>query len=160
MIISEITKYDFDAFWPVFKQVVWAKETYAINPEIDLENAYNLWCLSTHKTFVVKDEGQILGSYYLKANSAGPSAHICNCGYMVSPQSRGKGIARMMCLHSQDIALELGYTAMQFNSVVSSNKIAIELWKKLGYNIIGTIPNGFKHQTLGFVDSYIMHKEL
>ena len=79
---------------------------------------------------------------------------------MVSPQSRGKGIARRLCLHSQQVAIELGYSAMQFNSVVSSNEIAVNLWKKLGYKIIGTIPNAYKHKKLGFVDSFIMHKQL
>jgi ribosomal protein S18 acetylase RimI-like enzyme len=63
-------------------------------------------------------------------------------------------------LHSQEIALELGYTAMQFNSVVSTNKIAIQLWQKLGYKIIGTIPNAYNHKKFGLVDSFIMHKHL
>lgn len=90
----------------------------------------------------------------------GPSKHICNCGYMVSEQARGKGIARQLCEHSQQIAKELGFSAMQFNSVVSSNKIAIKLWETLGYRIIGTIPKAYKHNQLGFVDSFIMYKAL
>jgi len=60
------------------------------------------------------------------ANASGPSAHISNCGYMESSNSRGKGVARKLCVHSQKIALELGYTAMQFNSVVFSNELAIQ----------------------------------
>ena len=79
---------------------------------------------------------------------------------MVSPISRGKGVARKLCLHSQQIALELGYSAMQFNSVVSTNDIAVKLWEKLGYKIIGTIPNAYKHKHLGLVDSFIMYKQL
>lgn len=160
MKITEITKSDFEAFWPVFKDVVLAQETYAFDPEIDFETAYNLWCLSSHKAYVIKENDLILGSYYIKANASGPSSHISNCGYMVSPASRGKGIARKMCLHSQQVAKELGYSAMQFNSVVSTNTIAIKLWEKLGYKIIGTIPNAYNHKKLGFVDSFIMHKQL
>lgn len=160
MQISEITKSDFELFWPVFKAVVSAQETYAFDPEMDFASAYQLWCLSPQKTFVMKENGVILGSYYIKANASGPSSHISNCGYMVSPESRGKGVARQLCLHSQQIAVELGYSAMQFNSVVSSNEIAVNLWKKLGYKIIGTIPNAYQHKKLGFVDAYIMHKQL
>lgn len=160
MKLNEITKEDFKAFWPVFKDVVMAQETYAIDPEISFEAAYNLWCVFPHKAFVIKDNDVILGSYYIKANSAGPSAHIANCGYMVSPESRGKGVARKLCLHSQEIALTLGYTAMQFNAVVATNTIAIELWQKLGYDIIGTIPKAYNHRKLGFVDSFIMYKQL
>jgi len=158
--ISEITKDDFEAFWPVFKEIVSAQETYAFDPEINFEDAYHLWCLASLKSYVVKENDTILGSYYIKANAAGPSAHISNCGYMVNPQSRGKGIAGKLCLHSQQIAIELGFSAMQFNAVVSTNKIAIALWQKLGYAIIGTIPNAYNHKKLGFVDSFIMHKQL
>jgi GNAT superfamily N-acetyltransferase len=159
MTISEITKSDFELFWPFFKEIVSAQETYAFDPEMDFESAYNLWCLSPQKSYVIKDNDLIMGSYYIKPNAAGPSSHIANCGYMVSPQSRGKGIARKLCLHSQQVAIELGYRAMQFNSVVSSNEIAIELWKKLGYEIIGTIPQAYKHKRLGLIDSFIMHKQ-
>jgi len=158
--ISETTKNDFELFWPVFKNVVIAQETYAFDPDIDFETAYDLWCLSAQKSYVIKESDVVLGSYYIRPNASGPSSHIANCGYMVSPMSRGKGIARKLCLHSQEIAIELGYTAMQFNSVVSTNEIAINLWKKLGYNIIGIIPNAYNHKKLGLVDSFIMHKQL
>ena len=158
--ISEITKSDFEDFWPVFKEVVVDQETYAFDPEINFETAYDLWCVCPHKVFVIKENGVVLGSYYIKANASGPSSHISNCGYMVSPESRGKGIARKLCLHSQQVAIELGFSAMQFNSVVSTNEIAIKLWQKLGYKIIGTIPNAYKHKKLGYVDSFIMYKQL
>ncbi|WDD99298.1 GNAT family N-acetyltransferase [Thalassomonas actiniarum] len=158
--INETTRSDFEAFWPVFKEVVQAQETYAFDPDIEFESAYNLWCLSPEKSYVIKEKGLILGSYYIKPNASGPGKHISNCGYMVAAKSRGKGVARKLCLHSQQVAIELGYTAMQFNSVVSSNEVAVQLWKKLGYKIIGTIPNAYKHRRLGFVDSFIMHKQL
>ena len=160
MQISEISKNDFELFWPTFKEVVFAQETYAFDPQIDFESAYDLWCLSPQKSYVVKENGLILGSYYIKPNASGPSSHIANCGYMVTLESRGKGIARRLCLHSQKVAVELGYSAMQFNSVVCSNEVAVNLWKKLGFEIIGTIPKGYKHKKLGFVDSFIMHKQL
>jgi len=158
--ISEITRSDFESFWPVFKDVVLAQETYAFDPKIDFETAYDLWCLSPDKAYAIKENGLILGSYYIKANASGPSSHISNCGYMVSPGSRGKGIARKLCLHSQQVAIELGYSAMQFNSVVSTNEVAIKFWGKLGYQIIGTIPKAYKHKKLGLVDSFIMFKQL
>ncbi len=90
----------------------------------------------------------------------GPSSHICNCGYMVSSEARGKGIARLMCEHSQETALRLGFDTMQFNSVVSTNEVAVKLWEKLGFQIIGTIPKAYKHAHLGLVDSYVMYKWL
>ncbi|KZN31423.1 hypothetical protein N483_06300 [Pseudoalteromonas luteoviolacea NCIMB 1944] len=155
-----MTKQDFREFWPVFKDVILQQETYAFDPKMDEDLAYQIWCEEPLKAFIYEDNGQVIGSYYLKANAMGPSDHICNCGYMVSPQARGKGVARKLCEHSQQQARLLGFRAMQFNSVVSSNQIAVALWKKLGYEIIGTIPKAYRHRHLGLVDSYIMYKWL
>lgn len=159
-MIREMTQADFELFWPTFSGIVQARETYAFDPDMNYQQAYALWCQTPQKTFVYEEDGQILASYYIKPNAMGPSNHICNCGYMVSTAARGKGIARQLCLHSQTLALELGFKAMQFNSVVSTNEAAVALWKALGFKIIGTIPAAYRHRTLGYVDSYIMHKLL
>ncbi|MCC5900721.1 MAG: GNAT family N-acetyltransferase [Halomonas sp.] len=158
---TPMTKDDFVAFWPTFQAIVMAQETYAIDPEITFEQAYQLWCTTPKASWVIKDEsGQLLGTYYLKANAAGPGQHVCNCGYMVTPDARGKGIARAMCEHSQQQGRELGFEAMQFNSVVATNQVAVALWQRLGFAIVGTIPNAYRHASLGLVDSYVMHKAL
>ncbi|WP_438464666.1 GNAT family N-acetyltransferase [Marinomonas sp. PE14-40] len=155
-----MTENDFKLFWPTFETIILAEQTYAFDSQMGYEEALQLWLKSPLKTYVFEEDGVILGSYYIKANAMGPSSHISNCGYMVSETARGKGIARKMCEHSQMVAKELGFTAMQFNSVVSTNKIAIKLWQALGFDIIGTIPKAYKHKELGLVDAYIMHKLL
>ncbi|MGM0832838.1 GNAT family N-acetyltransferase [Halomonas qaidamensis] len=158
---TPMTDDDFAAFWPHFQSIVTAQETYAIDPEITFKTAYTLWCEQPKASFAVKDDqGELLGTYYLKANAAGPGQHVCNCGYMVSPAARGKGVARQMCEHSQHIARQYGFEAMQFNAVVSTNEVAVALWQRLGFAIVGTIPNAYRHASLGFVDSYVMYKAL
>ncbi|KJY93419.1 acetyltransferase [Vibrio neptunius] len=159
-MIREIKKADFEQFWPTFSAVIQAQETYAFDPDMTLEQAFILWCETPLKAFAFVENDVVLGTYYIKQNAMGPSSHICNCGYMVSSQARGKGIARLMCEHSQEMALELGFDAMQFNSVVSTNEVAVKLWQKLGFRIIGTIPHAYKHALLGLVDSYVMYKWL
>ncbi|MBM7036754.1 GNAT family N-acetyltransferase [Vibrio ulleungensis] len=159
-MIREMTKTDFELFWPTFAVVIQAQQTYAFNPDMTFEQAYDLWCKTPIKAFVYVDNDVVLGTYYIKANAMGPSGHICNCGYMVSSEARGKGIARLMCEHSQQTAIALGFEAMQFNSVVSTNDVAVRLWQKLGFGIVGTIPNAYKHAELGLVDSYVMYKWL
>ena len=101
---------------------------------------------------------KFLGTYYLKTNHNGPGQHVCNCGYMVSSAARGKGLARRMCEHSQIIAREMGYRAMQFNFVASSNEVAVSLWQKLGFQIVGRLPKAFDHPTQGFVDAFVMYR--
>jgi ribosomal protein S18 acetylase RimI-like enzyme len=159
-MIEIMTKEHFVQFWPVFSEVISAQETYAFDPDMTLEQAYNLWCERALHTFAYIEDGMVIGSYYLKANAAGPGKHVCNCGYIVNPLARGKGIARLMCEHSQTEAARSGFRAMQFNSVVATNKVAVALWQKLGFNIIGTIPKGYRHREQGFVDCFIMHKSL
>lgn len=161
LTFTPITKDDFASFWPTFQSIVQAQETYAIDPDISYEAAQQLWCKAPKASLVVKDEsGQLLGTYYLKANAAGPGNHVCNCGYMVTPAARGKGVARAMCEHSQQQAKALGFLAMQFNAVVATNNIAVALWQKLGFNIVGTVPNAFRHARLGLVNTYVMYKAL
>ncbi|WP_191603368.1 GNAT family N-acetyltransferase [Marinomonas algicola] len=159
-MIKELTRLEFESFWPTFSQIILAQETYAFNSDMTQEQAFDLWCKQPLKSFAFIESNKVLGIYYIKANAMGPSRHICNCGYMVSSDARGKGIARLMCKHSQVQALENGFEAMQFNSVVSTNKVAVQLWEKLGFTIVGTIPKAYKHAQLGYVDSYVMYKWL
>lgn len=160
MIIREAQKTDWTEIWPIFSEIVQAAQTYAFDPEVSQNQAEILWLQQPHKTFVAEEDGVILATYYIKANMAGPGGHVCNCGYMVSAAARGKGLATSMCQHSQKIALELGYKAMQFNSVASTNEAAVKLWLKLGYEVIGRLPKAFNHPKKGFVDSLVMYKWL
>jgi ribosomal protein S18 acetylase RimI-like enzyme len=79
---------------------------------------------------------------------------------MVSSNARGKGIGTLMCEHSQELAIELGYKVMQFNFVTSSNLVAIRLWNKLGFDTAFRLPMAFNHPTIGYVDVLIMQKWL
>jgi GNAT superfamily N-acetyltransferase len=111
-------------------------------------------------TFVVEDDGTILGSYYLRANQAGGGKHVCNCGYMTSAAASGRGVARRMCEHSLAYARERGFRAMQFNFVVSTNERAVHLWQSLGFQTVGRLPLAFDHPSLGYVDALVMFRSL
>jgi ribosomal protein S18 acetylase RimI-like enzyme len=158
--IRVATETDFDAIWPIFYEISSAGETYAYPRDTSKEEAQRLWMQLPRKTLVAEEEGEILGTYYIKTNQPGPGSHVCNCGYMVSSKARGKGIATAMCEHSQQIAVELGYLAMQFNFVASTNEGAIRLWSKLGFDTVGCLPKAFNHPSKGYVDALVMYKWL
>jgi len=160
MNIREATKDDWDSIWPIFHEIVLAVETYAYEESTTKEQAEKIWLDAPRKTFVFEEDEKILGTYYLKTNQAGPGSHVCNCGYMVSSLARGKGLATSMCEHSQKIAVELGYKAMQFNFVASSNEGAVRLWSKLGFKTVGRLPKAFNHPSKGYVDALVMYKWL
>ena len=151
---------DWPAIWPIFEEIVRAGDAYAYPADTDKPTAEALWMTQPERTFVVEHDGKILGTYYLKTNQEGPGKHVCNCGYMVSSVARGMGIARQMCEHSQGIAVAMGFNAMQFNFVASTNDVAVALWKKLGFDVVGTLPRAFNHPTLGLVDAFVMYKWL
>lgn len=160
MIIREASEQDFDAIWPIFQEIVAAGETYAYARDTSKAEALKIWLHTPRKTFVVEEDGRILGTYYLKTNQAGPGSHVCNCGYMVGSQARGRGLATLMCEHSQQVAVALGYKAMQFNFVASSNEGAVRLWQKLGFETVGRLPKAFNHPAKGLVDALVMYKWL
>lgn len=151
---------DWDAIWPIFRSVVAAGETYAFDPETSYAEGREIWLHRPRVTFVVEGEEGLLGTYYLKTNQEGPGRHVCNCGYMVAEAARGRGLATAMCTHSQDVARDLGYKAMQYNFIAATNEGAIRLWQTLGFDIVGTLPSAFRHPTQGLVDALVMYKWL
>lgn len=160
MGIREATREDFARIWPIFREVAAAGETYAYPRDVTREQAAALWMDVPRKTFVFEEDGEVLGTYYIKTNHAGPGDHVCNCGYMVAAAARGRGLATAMCEHSQQVARALGYRAMQFNLVASSNEGAVRLWSKLGFATAGRLPGAFRHPSRGHVDALVMYKWL
>ena len=158
--IRSANKEDFEFIWPIFHSVVSKGETYVYDPDTNMEQAYTIWMERPRKTFVVELNSKIVATYYIKSNYSGLGNHICSCGYMVMEEFRNQGLAIEMCKHSINSAIQMGYEAMQFNFVVSTNNASIRLWKKMGFNIVGTIPNAYNHQIKGKVDIFIMYKSL
>jgi len=154
------TENDFKFIWPIFQEVVSAGDTYAYARDTSKESAFKIWIQAPRHTYVVEEEGDVFGTYYIKTNQGGPGDHVCNCGYMVSSKARGKGLATSMCEHSQQVAIEMGYKAMQFNFVATSNEGAIRLWNKLGFDTVGRLPKAFNHPDQGYVDALVMFKWL
>ncbi|WP_142846667.1 GNAT family N-acetyltransferase [Telmatospirillum sp. J64-1] len=150
-----------DALWSILQPVFRAGETYAFSPDISEQEAYTAWIEYPAATYVAADEqGRVLGTYYIKPNQPGLGSHVCNCGYVVAEQARGKGVASLMCEHSQREAVAQGFRAMQFNLVVSTNDVAVRLWQKHGFDVVGRLPGAFRHPRLGFVDAFVMYKSL
>ena len=161
LTVREYTSGDWPALWAIMEPVFRAGETYAFDPAITEAEAQRVWIEVPAATYVAVDEtGMLLGTYYIRPNQPGLGAHVCNCGYIVAAAARGQGIASRLCEHSQDEARRLGFRAMQFNLVVSTNTGAVRLWQTLGFPIVGTLPGAFNHPRLGYVDAYVMYKQL
>ena len=160
LAIRPDTPADADALWPILQAVIAAGDTYAFAPDMGRSEALALWHPPGGHTFVAELDARVVGTYLLKANQPGLGSHVANCGYMVAPGARGRGLGEALCRHSLDTARALGFRAMQFNAVVSTNRGAIALWQRCGFSIVGTVPLAFRHPTSGMVDIHVMHRLL
>jgi len=160
MNLRPATPEDDDAIWRILEPTFRAGETYPIPRDVSRADALAYWRAPGHTVFIAEDAGQIVGTYYLRANTNGGGAHVANCGYMVAATAQGRGVARAMCAHSLDQAREHGFAAMQFNFVIASNERAVRLWQACGFDIVGRLPGAFRHPRLGDVDAYVMYRTL
>jgi ribosomal protein S18 acetylase RimI-like enzyme len=160
MLVRVATANDGDAIWKILEPVIRGGDTYTLPEDMSREDALAYWNSPGHEVFVAEENGEILGTYYLRANQKGGGTHVANCGYMTAVWASGRGVARAMCLHSLQHAKERGFLAMQFNFVVSSNERAVRLWQSMGFEIVGRLPGAFKHAKLGLVDALVMYRHL
>jgi ribosomal protein S18 acetylase RimI-like enzyme len=158
--IKKATNQDQNAIWAIIRQVIAGGDTYAFSPDSSQEKMLDYWCGADKHTYVATINDQVVGTFILKNNQPDLGAHVANASYMTDPAARGQGVGKAMGLFSLDEARRLGYRAMQFNLVVATNTQAVELWQKIGFTIIGEIPEAFQHREKGLVNALIMHQKL
>ena len=160
MIIRRATAADATSIWKIFQAVVAPGDTYTFTADSTERDAVAYFLGPDITSFVAEDEGRVIGMYKLIPNRIGRGSHVANASFMVDPNAQGRGAGRALGEHCLDEARRQGYKAMQFNFVVSTNTAGVALWKKLGFEIVGTLPKAFNHATLGMVDAYVMHRFL
>jgi len=160
MLIRPAANEDANSIWAIMEPIIRAGETYTLPRDMDRVSALAYWFSDEREVFVAEDNGDIVGTYCLQANHQGGGAHVANCGYMTAVSGTGRGVARAMCTHSLDRARERGFRAMQFNFVISTNDRAVRLWQSFGFEIVGRLPGAFQHPTQGYVDVYVLYRNL
>jgi L-amino acid N-acyltransferase YncA len=158
--IRAATEKDRDAIWEIFRATVAPGDVFVYDPNTPRDEAEAYWFAKGTRTFAAEQNGKVVASYILRSNRPGLGDHVANAGFMVDPVARGSGIGRAMGEHALTEARRLGYRAMQFNFVISTNEWAVHLWQQLGFKIIGTLPGAFRHPRKGFVDAYVMFRLL
>ncbi|MFF8940359.1 GNAT family N-acetyltransferase [Streptomyces paradoxus] len=162
MLIREATEADWPVIWPFFHDITAAGETFTYPFDLGRDEARGWWLLPPpDRTVVAVDEaGTVLGTAKMNANHHGNGAHVASASYMVDPAHRHRGVGRALCEHTLQWAREQGYRAMQFNAVVETNLPAVALYRSLGFEVLGTLPEGFRHPRHGYVGLHIMHRAL
>ena len=160
IIIRPAEPSDHQKLWELFKEVIEKGDSYVFTEDTSQADFEKFWLGSGVSSFVAVKENEIVGTYMMKPNQVGRGSHVANCGYITAERAQGLGVGSKMCEHSILEGKKQGYRALQFNLVISTNEPAIHLWKKHGFEIIGTIPKAFDHKTLGYVDALIMWRDL
>ena len=159
MRLRKATAADFDARWEIFRSVVATGDALPFAEDFDQEAFRSHW-FGAQAAYVAETDSSVVGMYKFGANYPGRGSHVASATYLVHPCSQGRGIGRELVTHSLARARDEGFTAMQFNHVVSANVPAVELYRKLGFAVAGTLPRAFRHQALGLVDVYVMYRFL
>jgi ribosomal protein S18 acetylase RimI-like enzyme len=160
LTLRRATDADRDAIWDIFRVVVASGDTYAFDPEISRSDALGYWMQPANHCHVAEHSRNVVGTYILRANQPGLGSHVANAAFMVAPAARGMGVGHAMAEHCLAEARRQGFRAMQFNFVVSTNESAVRLWRRLGFEIVGTLPRAFRHATKGYVDAHVMYRSL
>jgi L-amino acid N-acyltransferase YncA len=159
--LDTATDADFEAVKEIFLHVVDEGETYSYERETLTDQwIREYWIKNTVTTLVARVGGKVAGVCAIRYNRTGRGNHIANASYIVHHEHRGIGIGHALGRESLRVAKEKGFLAMQFNYVVSTNVQAVKLWQSLGFKIIGTMPQGYRHSRHGLVDVYMMHRFL
>lgn len=152
---------DWDAIWPIWHEIVAAGDTYAYEPSTESDDARRGWLApAPDEAWVIADGDELLGTYHLAPNHAGPGSHIANASYMVAAAARGRGVGRAMVEHSIARARQAGYLGIQFNAVAATNINAIKLYEDLGFVTVGVVPRAFRHPTEGLVGLHVMYRDV
>ncbi|MFF3171113.1 GNAT family N-acetyltransferase [Streptomyces sp. NPDC057900] len=162
MLIREATTGDWPAIWPFFHEIVSVGETFTYPLDLGEEEGSEWWLVKSPSRAVVAvaDDGTVLGTAKMNRNHMGNGSHIASASYMVDPRHAGRGVGRALCEYTIDWARTAGFRAMQFNAVVETNVAAVGLYRSLGFEVLGTLPDGFNHPKHGFVGVHIMHRPL
>jgi ribosomal protein S18 acetylase RimI-like enzyme len=162
LTIRDATDADWPAMWAFMEPIVRAGETFSWDPALPEQRARAFWVQPPPgATLVAVDaNGRIVGTAEIAPNHGGGAAHVANAGFMVDAGAGGRGVGRALGEAAMKRARADGFRAMVFNAVVSSNERAVALWQSLGFQILTTVPEGFRHPTHGYVGLHIMHRAL
>lgn len=150
---------DLDEMWAAFQPLLAGGDAFPFGAGFE-KATFQLHWFSSHPAYLACEGERIVGMYKMGANYPDHGAHVASATYAVAAQAQGKGIGRALVEHSLQQARNEGFLAMQFNYVVSTNAAAMALYRKLGFNIAGTLPQAFRHRERGLVDAYVLHRFL
>jgi ribosomal protein S18 acetylase RimI-like enzyme len=94
---------------------------------------------------VIDINGKVRGNARVSLVDSGPRKHIGELGISIMKEARGKGLGEKLFKKIIEKAVKELKVKIITLYVVSENKIAINLYKKMGFKQISTIKKGYNH---------------
>jgi len=161
VIIRQATEQDWPLIYPIYAAIMAEGETYAFPEGQSLAEARPWWMEPPPgQTVVALSDGTITGSAKMGANRPGRGSHVATASFLVAPARQGQGTGRALGEYVLGWCRQMGFASIQFNAVVETNAPAVRLWRSLGFQIIGTVPESFNHPRHGLVGLHIMFRHL
>ena len=162
MIIRTATDQDWPRIYPIYAAIMAEGKTYPFPGQQSLDEARPWWMEEPpgQTVVAVSGDGTITGSAKMGPNRPGRGAHIATASFIVGPACRGRGTGRALGEYVLGWARASGFHGIQFNAVVEANHPAVHLWRSLGFDLIGTVPEAFDHPDHGLVGLHVMYQKL
>jgi GNAT superfamily N-acetyltransferase len=161
VMIRPVAESDRGKVVEIARALVVNADTYAFDPDVGDDELWAYFAPSSRGDgFVAEADGDVVGTFVIRPNQPGPGSHVANASFAVAADARGMGVGRRMGEAALDLAARLGYLAMQFNIVIATNDAAVRLWRSLGFEIIGTVPDGFRLPDGRLADHHVMFRSL
>lgn len=158
--LTSFKQEDENSLYSIFRNVVDSGAGFPYESN-SIQEFYRQFFAPSSKVYVCRSlNEEVVGGFYIKPNFSGRCDHIANAAYMIKDSYRGQGIGALLVNASLKIAKNLGFQSMQFNMVLSQNVVAIKLYGKLGFKIIGIIPQAIRNSDGSYQDGYILFREL
>ena len=160
IVIRKAEQQDHEAIWQIIREVISRGDTYVFSPDSSRKKMLDYWCSEHCHTYVAVMDRAVAGTFIIKDNQPDLGSHVSNASFMTAPKYEGRGVGRALGEYALKEAKRLGYKSMQFNIVVKANEVAVRLWQKLGFRIVGEVPEAIRQSSGEFVNAYIMWRDL
>lgn len=153
VIVKEYSAENIGAAIEIWNEVVRAGDAFPQEEELTEFTGDEFFKAQSFTGLAVDEEtGEVLALYILHPNNIGRCGHISNASYAVRKNLRGRHLGELIVKHCIAKARELGFRILQFNAVVATNIHARNLYRRLGFIELGTIPGGFRMPDGNFED--------
>lgn len=158
MIIRAYMEAELSSMTALWNQIVAQGDSFPQEQPLTLEEARAFFQQQSFTAVAVDEAGCVHGLYILHPNNAGRCSHTANASYAVRSESRGSGVGEQLVRHSLKMCRALSFRGLQFNAVVCTNKAAIHLYEKLGFQRIGVTPGGYRMKDGSYQDLWLFYK--